>query len=389
MGRKPEAILLSGATGFLGMELLIRYLERTDRHLYALVRSTSDLEASERIRAAIEEMCGTGDAHRGRWSAVPGDIEVPGLGLGPERSRRLASEVAEIVHSAASVSFSQPLADARRINVAGTGSMLEFAELCRAEGGLRRFAHVSTAYVAGDHAGTFGEDQLELGQGFRNTYERSKFEAEQLVHRFTDRLPIQIFRPSIIVGEAGSGWTATFNVLYPPLRAFEAGAYPVLPARSSTPVDVVPVDYVADAIFELAHQPARSGEVHHLVAGRRATTVGRLAEGASRYFRRPRPRLIAPWLYRLAIHPLLVRVNAGRRRRALRRTEALLPYFGMRVHFDDRRARSRLDPAGIRVPAPESYLDRLLAFAVASRWGRRRLSRAEVRTRGPEPLTRP
>ena len=380
---QPGAVLLSGATGFLGMELLIRYLERTDRHVYALVRSDTDSGATDRIRGVIEEMCGAGDAHHGRWSAVAGDIEAPGLGMEPGRRRRLAKEVGEVVHSAASVSFSQPIDDARRINVAGTRSMLELAELCRAEGGLRRFAHVSTAYVAGDHAGTFGEDELELGQGFRNAYERSKFEAEQLVRRFADRLPVQIFRPSIIVGEAGSGWTATFNVLYPPLRAFEAGACPVLPARSSTPVDVVPVDYVADAILELAGQPAERGEVHHLVAGRRATTVGRLAAGAGRYFKRPAPRLIAPRLYRLAIHPLLVRVTRGRRRRALRRTHALLPYFGMRVRFDDSRARSRLDPAGIQAPAPESYLDRLLAFAVASRWGRRHLSRAEACQRWP------
>jgi thioester reductase-like protein len=372
------AVLLTGTTGFLGMELLTRYLERSDRRVYALVRARDDDEASERLHGVIENVCGDRGAHRHRWTAVAGDIEAPGLGIEPERRRALARETGEIVHSAASVSFSLPLEESRRINVRGTRTLLEFAHLCRLEGGIRRFAYVSTAYVAGDHEGTFREDQLELGQGFRNSYERSKFEAERLVRRAAERLPVQIFRPSIIVGEEHSGWTASFNVLYPPLRAFHSGALVALPARRSTPVDVVPVDYVADAIFELANQDAEADEVHHLVAGRRATTVGRLAEAASRFFQRPVPRLVPPRLYRLLIHPLLLRLNRGRRRQALRRTESLLPYFTMGVRFDDRRASSRLERAGIRAPAPESYFERLLAFAIAAGWGRNPISRAEA-----------
>jgi hypothetical protein len=78
------------------------------------------------------------------------------------------------------------------------------------------------------------------------------------------------------------------------------------------------------------------------------------------------------------LHPLLVAASSGRRRRALRSTEALFPYFTMRVRFDDRRSRARLEPAGIRPPRPESYLDRLLDFAVAARWGKRRLTRADA-----------
>ena len=378
-GHAPRsAIFLTGATGFLGMELLARYLERTDRHVYALVRPTTVAEPVERLRGVIEELSGDPDAFRGRWTAVGGDAEVSDLGIEPAWRRDLAAEIGDVVHSAASVSFSLPLEESRRINVAGTRRLLEFAELCRERGGLHKFAHVSTAYVAGDHPGRFGEDELDVGQDFRNAYERSKFEAERLVREHADRLPVQIFRPSIIVGEQSSGWTASFNVLYPPLKGFAAGAYPALPANPDTPVDVVPVDYVADAIFELAERPAERGEVHHLVAGERATTVGRLAERAGRYFKRRPPRLVPPRLYRLLIHPLLVAVTRGRRRRALRSAETLFPYFRMRVRFDDRRSRARLEPAGIRPPPPESYLDRLLDFAVAARWGKRRVTRVEA-----------
>lgn len=372
------AVFLTGATGFLGMELLARYLERTDLHVYALVRPTDDTEPAKRLRGVIEDLSGDPDAYRGRWTAVPGDAEVPRLGIEPGWRQELAAKIGDVVHSAASVSFSLPLEESWRINVAGTRRVLEFAEICRQRGGLSKFAYVSTAYVSGDHPGRFGEDELDVGQKFRNPYERSKFEAERLVREHADRLPVQIFRPSIIVGEQSSGWTASFNVLYPPLKGFAAGAYPALPARPDTPVDVVPVDYVADAIFELAHRPAEPGEVHHLVAGERATTVGRLAERAGRYFRRRPPRLVSPRIYRLLIHPLLVAVSRGWKRRALSRAEALFPYFSMRVRFDDHRSRARLEPAGIRPPRPESYLDRLLDFAVAARWGKRRVTRAEA-----------
>ena len=373
------AIFLTGATGFLGMELLARYLERTDRHVYALVRPSEDADPAERLRGVIENVSGDPDAHAGRWTAVAGDAEQACLGMDPVSESELAAKVEDVVHSAASVSFSLPLEESRQINVDGTRHVLEFAELCRERGGLRNLAYVSTAYVAGDHAGEFGEDELDVGQDFRNSYERSKFEAEGLVRSHADRLPVQIFRPSIIVGEESSGWTASFNVLYPPLKALEAGTFPAIPATPDTPVDVVPVDYVADAIFELAERRGEAGDVHHLVAGERATTVSRLGQRAARYFRREPPRLLPPWLYRLALHPVLLATSRGRRRRAIRRIEALFPYFTMRVRFDDSRSRARLEPAGIRAPRPESYLERLLDFAVAARWGRRRVSRAEAR----------
>src|SRR5262249_6189335 len=150
-------IFLTGATGFLGKELLARYLELTERHVYALVRPTDDAEPAMRLRAAIAELSGDPEAFAGRWTAVAGNAEAPDLGIEPGLRRELATEVSDVVHSAASVSFSMPLEESRQINVRGTGRMLEFAELCRERGGLRKFAYVSTAYVAGDHRGLFRE----------------------------------------------------------------------------------------------------------------------------------------------------------------------------------------------------------------------------------------
>jgi long-chain acyl-CoA synthetase len=267
--------------------------------------------------------------------------------------------------------------------------MLEFGELCQEREGLEHFAYVSTAYVAGTHEGEFAEDDLDVGQDFHNSYERSKFEAEQLVRRHADRLPIQIFRPSIIVGEHSSGWTMSFNVLYSPLKAFARGALPAIPADPDAPVDVVPVDYVADAVFRLANRPARrSGETYHLVAGSSATTVRRLVKMSASYLGRRPPLVIPPRLYARFVHPLLVRVRGGRSRRALEEMKVFFPYFSMRVRYRDQRTRSRLAPLGIEPPPVEAYYHRLIDFATRAKWGRAPVGRAEghapTRRRSPE-----
>jgi long-chain acyl-CoA synthetase len=378
-GDDPKAggVLLTGATGFLGMEVLARYLERTDRRVYALVRGPDDRAVAARLERTLHSLFGEGHSYGERVVAVRGDITRAGLDLG-EEGDRLAAHISEIVHGAASVSFELDLQAAREVNVEGTRRVLEFAERCWARGRLRRLSHLSTAYVAGDHAGRFAEEDLDVGQRFRNPYERSKFEAEVLVARWRARLPITVLRPSIIVGDSHTGWTSSFNVLYWPLRAFARGAYLALPARRDAPVDVVPVDYVADAVIALTEQPDGAGETYHLVAGADATTVGELAELAAAHFGRPPPRLITPSVYRRMLHPLLVHTSRSRRRRLLVRSEVFFPYFSMAVAYDDRRSRAALAAADI-APAPlPRYFDRLVQFALAAEWGRSQISRASA-----------
>jgi thioester reductase-like protein len=258
-GAHTDAVLLTGATGFLGMELLAGYLERTDRHVYALVRGVNDRQAHARLQNTLARLFDAGHPYEERVSAVRGDITRPGLGLGNRRRAALAERVSEIVHSVASVS-SRTSCTPRAINVEGTSRVLELAAQCHTRGeGLRRLTHISTAYVAGQHRGCFSEDDLDAGQRFRNAYEQSKFEGEQLVASWRAQLPITVVRPSIVVGERHSGWTASFNVLYWPLRMFSRGAYLAVPARATAPVDVVPVDYVTDAILALSRAPEAVG----------------------------------------------------------------------------------------------------------------------------------
>jgi len=335
------AVLLTGATGFVGREILSRFLERDNRHVFALVRADSDDQAAGRLPA------------HPRLTAVAGDIQRNDLGVAGASSERLRREVTTVLHCAASVSFDVPLEESRSVNVDGTRRMLDFARSCTR---LERFSYVSTAYVAGEPGRLFREDELAVGQSFRNPYERSKFEAELALTSEGADLPLQILRPSIVVGDSSTGRTSSFNVLYGPLRAFARGAVPAIPARRDAPVDIVPVDYVADRVHQLA--TGGPNGTFHLVAGRNATTVGRLLEMSSEELGRAQPAVLPPRLYRRWVHPWL-----RRRYHGLRRMEVYFPYFAMRVRFDDR----RLGPG----PRVEGYFHRLVRYAEAAGWGRR------------------
>jgi thioester reductase-like protein len=363
-------VLLTGATGFVGMEVLSRYLERTDRKVVTLVRAADDEAAQDRIIGVVRNLYGRGaDRYAGRVRAVAAELTAPGMGLSPGRAAQLAEQVSVIVHCAASVSFVLPLDEARSINVDGTSRMLEFAELARERGNLRRYGHVSTAYVCGNHKGRFSERDLDLGQGFHNSYEQSKFEAEQLV-RAHHELPWTIMRPSIVVGDRRSGWTSAFNVLYWPLRAFSRGLFTAVPAVASAPVDVVSIDYVADAIHELCERPRCSHETFLLTAGANASTINEIATLASRYFRRPAPQVLSPADYAASV--------SATQSAALEESSVYFPYFSIGTVFDDSYTRSLLGPAGIQASPLRDYMERLLDFATRSRWGKLPIGRAEA-----------
>ena len=176
---------------------------------------------------------------------------------------------------------------------------------------LERFSYVSTAYVAGEPGGLFREDELAVGQSFRNPYERSKFEAELALRSEAADLPLQILRPSIVVGDSTTGRTTSFNVLYGPLKAFARGAMRAIPrAPRRRPVDIVPVDYVADRVHELATRRARTARFH-LVAGRTRRPWAACSRCRREELGRSEPTVLPPRLYRRWVHPWLRRQPAG------------------------------------------------------------------------------
>jgi thioester reductase-like protein len=357
-----ETVLLTGATGFVGMEALARLLERDDDvDVLALVRGRDRDDACARLDGVLRTLYGAPAAGiRERVRALPGDVTLDGLGLSDAHRRDVLRRVGSVLHCAASVSFALPLEQSRAINVDGARRVIELARQLPA---LRRVVHVSTAYVAGCHDGLFRENQLTAGQAFRNGYERSKYEAEVLIAAQAADLPLVVARPSIVVGETDTGWTPAFNVIYWPLQAFARGMLDRLPARPEGRVDVVPVDYVADALVHLLFDQGVAGALH-LVAGEQAATYAELVELACAHLGRPRPRLVGP-----AQAPDLAEGNV------------FLPYFDIRTRFDDRRARALLAPHGI-APAPlASYFGRLLDYAHAAGWGERRLTRRAAAAR--------
>src|SRR5690242_10207593 len=114
MSNADGTVLLTGATGFVGMELLVRCLERTERHVLAIVRAGSDEAARERIDTVLANLFGDrADRFGDRITAVAGDMTSPRLGLDPVRWDWLAAEATMIVHCAASVSFALSLDEAR------------------------------------------------------------------------------------------------------------------------------------------------------------------------------------------------------------------------------------------------------------------------------------
>jgi nucleoside-diphosphate-sugar epimerase len=343
----PTRILLTGATGFLGMEVLARLLERSDHEVLCLVRAPDRAAAEERLDTVLAKLYRDASRYRGRVRALPGDL-TSGVSAPGE-------EVDVVCHCAASIAFDLPLDEAREINVDGTRMVLELAQ----KAGARRFVHVSTAYVSGTHSGEFTE--YMLGTDFRNTYEQTKCEAERFVGEVTG-MEVAIARPSIVMGESDSGWTPAFNVLYWPLRAFARGLFARVPAKPDGRVDVVPVDYVADGIFKLIESDATG--TFNLVSGSEASTCYELAGMACAHFDRPRPPFVGTGEFGDAA--------------ADEHGAVYLPYFDMDVVFDDARTRELL---GLQAPRLPTYFDTLMDYADAARWGKRRSSREEARER--------
>jgi thioester reductase-like protein len=361
---KRASVFLTGATGFLGMEVLARLLERGDREVVCLVRAPDTAAAQVRLDGVLATLWDDPAPYRHRARAVAGDVTRPGLGLDGAERTALAEDIGAVLHCAASITFDLPLDEARDINVEGTREVIGFAREARTLGRLERFVHVSTAYVGGRHPGVFGEDQLDTGQVFRNTYERTKWEAEHVLAAAADLAPA-IARPSIVMGDSVSGWTPAFNVLYWPLRAFSRGLFPVVPARADARVDVVPVDYVAASLVALLDRSDTG--VFNIVAGHDAVTVEELLELACASFGRPRPELVEP--------------GSTGAEDTVGQGSVFLPYFEVETIFDDSRARALLEPDGIRATPLAECFDALMEYAADAGWGKRQMTREAARRR--------
>jgi thioester reductase-like protein len=362
-----ELILVTGATGFLGVQLVLELLERQpDARLALLIRDRAGQSGRQRVDSFVPA------AERPRVQVYSGDVSHAQCGLDAAVYRRLLAETTRVVHSAATVRFDHSLDEARRINVEGTRHILDFAADASQ---LRSFAYVGTAYVAGERTDLVHENELAVGQDYRNTYEQTKAEAEALVRSRLGSLPGIILRPSIIVGDSRTGVTSSFKMMYWPLKIYARRLWRTVPGYPDAILDIVPVDYVARAVAGLLFKEEALGCTVHLCAGPRGSaTIDQVAHRAMEYFDGPEPRYVDPKLFFAVLRPLLFMSLWGRKRRVLRDGRAYRDYFTMRMQFDTSNAERLLEPAGMSPPQVLDYLDRLFDYCVASDWGRKPVS---------------
>jgi thioester reductase-like protein len=217
------------------------------------------------------------------------------------------------------------------------------------------------------------EHELENGQKFFNTYEQSKNESERIVRDHFDRIPCTVFRPSIIIGDSRTGKTSTFNVIYIPLRLVQKGLLTYVPGTPDTLMDLVPIDWVDDAMVHILSKPESVSGVFHITAGpQRAARLDEVVVAAVNYFDTHTP------LKRPRRMEFISKEEYEQRRAAMRGREdalmsqldTLLPYVTVNRLFDSANADKLLEGSGIEFPRFKDYSDKILEYCVKTNWGK-------------------
>lgn len=254
LGARPRHVLVSGLPHFVALLLTRRILAlEPEARITVLVRN----DHIETVRADV------GPTTRVRVLAAR--IVRADLGLSPTDRRRLLADTTDIYHFASLYHLGVDKRQAEDVNIQATRNLLGFARQAQS---LRRFNHYSTAFVAGDRTGIVLEDELDRGQAFRNTFERTKFTAELEVRRAESEVPVTIYRPSLVVGSAKTGEMDVVDGPYFLLQLLTTspGRIPLrVPSVRGAPFNVVPADFVASAIHALSLNDDAEGRTYHLV----------------------------------------------------------------------------------------------------------------------------
>jgi len=348
-------ILFTGFPGFLGSALLPRLLRDRSGEARCVVQGRWIAEARRRV-ADIEA---SEPSLAGRIRLVEGDITRPAAGLSDAAAT--LDGVEEIFHLAAVYDLTVGEDVAQAINVTGTRHMLEVAERCPT---LRRFHHVSTCYVSGRFEGVFREDDLDVGQSFKNHYEQTKFLAEVEVRRTMEGgLPATVYRPAVVVGDHDTGATRKLDGPYMFIRLIvRQGRVALLPVSGKPDrarVNIVPRDFVVEALATLSRMARSRGRTYHL-ADAAPETVGAMLDAVARAAGSRLIRVPVP----LGIAKAAIRWLPGVARLTGVPAEALDYYLHL-GRYDVTHLREDLAGTGIEAPPFDSYVAALVRFVRA------------------------
>jgi thioester reductase-like protein len=360
-------VFLTGGTGVVGSAVARALLDEPGVRIELLMRGRSDEDVLERLHL-LWRYWNLADAQvTARVAAVRGDAALPRFGLDPAQFEQIAAECTRIIHCAASVRMNLPLAEARASALGAAANVLQLARLCQRTGHLEKVEILSTVGVAGKRPGVLPERWVTEAREFHNTYEQAKAEAEALAARaVVEGLPVTVHRPSMVVGDSKTGEVKSFQIFYH-LVEYLSGrrTFGVFPTFGETKLDIVPVDYVANAVVWSSLNQETVGRILHLCAGPEESL--RLDEMQARVraafvaagVRVPKRISVSPGTLRAAL-PVIQALLSRPRRRALSTLPIFLAYLAGSQGFANIETRKLLDSARIGLPPVDSYLGRVL-----------------------------
>lgn len=346
--RAPHTTLLTGFPAFTARRMIAHLAAREpETTLYVLARQKF-AEDARRFLAALP-------ARPGKTEVLVGDVCDMDLGLSSAEYRALAHDVTWIEHMASIYFAGVDRETTRRLNVEGTRAILDLARDARR---LERVVHWSTAMVSGKRRGRVYETELDAGQKFHNDHERTKWQAEMLVHAAMRQLPITVIRPGVIVGDSATGEIDKLDGPYYLMVLIATNASGVrlpLLGRGDAPLHLVPIDYVIEAGYHVARTPDAAGKTFHVVdpAPLSAHEIfDQVAELAGT--QRPRGSIPRPLARAVLRTPGLSRLGRG--------PLAFVDLLDHEVFYDSTNTARALAGSPIRCPALADYLPTLVAY---------------------------
>jgi len=355
------AIFLTGSTGYIGAHVAANLLGQHDATLNLLVRARDPRDAEQRLWNALQLHLPFDTFYeylQAKIRIFRGDLTAPHFGLALEDYDRLVHTTDSMIHCAASLNRRSEK-ECLNVNLRGTLEVLQLARQSQYYHGLRRFSDISTVAVAGKRAHeVVAEDRaIDWERSDYDPYARTKKFCEHMVRELLPDVPLTIFRPSIVLGDSRYGETTQFDMV----RSFVFLArLPVLPLRPHDKIDIVNVDFVADAIATLHMKREPAHDTYHLSSGNDSQTFLEITKALAQAQNARRP-LFLPILEGPFTSGVNVLANRkGRVGRGAALLKVFLPYLTWNTVFDNTRVTTEL---GVK-PVPFSqYSFPLLRFS--------------------------